>query len=116
MNEQEPVDLSPLDPSADAARWQRVVEATMLRVDAVLEARERAQDPLTLIASWRRPVLVAAAVALAVLVPVELLLEVREARAEQVEALVTLSSGLVGAELPPSGADFLRALAVESQP
>ena len=116
MKEQEPVDLSPLAAAADPARWQRVVDATLSRVDAVLEARERAQDPLTLIASWRRPVLIAAGVALAVLVPVELLLEVREARAEQVEALVTLSSGLTRSEAPPSGADFLRALAAESQP
>ena len=114
MNEHDPLDLSPLDPAADAARWQRVVDATLLRVGAVLEAR--AQDPLTLIASWRRPMLIAAAVALAILVPVELLLEVREARAEQVEALVTLSAELVRAEVPPSGADFLRALAVERQP
>ena len=116
MNEHDPVDLSPLGPAGDPARWQRVVDATLLRVDAVLEARRRAQDPLTLIASWRRPVLVAAGVAVAILVPVELVLEVREARAEQVEALVTLSAELVRAEAPPSGADFLRALAAESRP
>jgi hypothetical protein len=113
--EYDPVDLSPLRP-ADEARWQRVVSATLLRVDALLEARQLAQDPLTLIASWRRPVLVAAGIAVAILVPVELVLEVREARAEQVEALVTLSAELVRGETPPSGADFLRALAVEAQP
>ena len=116
MNEHDPLDLSPLDPAADPARWQRVVDATLLRVDGALAARERAQDPLTLIASWRRPVLVAAGVAVALLVPVELFLEVREARAEQVEALVTLSAELVQAETPPSGADFLQALAAEPQP
>jgi hypothetical protein len=112
--EHDPVDLSTLD--ADAARWQRVVGATLLRVDAVLEARQRAQDPLTLIASWRRPVLVAAGIAVAILVPVELVLEVREARAEQVEALVTLSAELVQTGSPPSGAEFVRALAAERQP
>ena len=116
MNEHDPVDLSLLDPAADPARWQRVVDATLLRVSAVLEARQRAQDPLTLIASWRRPVLVAAGIAVAILIPVELFLEVHEARAEQVEALVTLSTELVRAEAPPSGADFLRALAAGSQP
>ena len=110
------VDLSPLDAAADPARWQRVVDATLLRADAALEARRRAQDPLTLIASWRRPVLIAAGVAVAILIPVELVLEVREARAEQVEALVTLSTELVQTDTPPSGADFLRALAVERQP
>ncbi len=110
------VDLSPLDPSADPARWRRVVDATLLRVDAVLEARERVPDPLALIASWRRPVLVAAGVALAVLVPVELVLELREARAEQVEALVTLSTELIQTEARASGADFLRALAAEGRP
>ena len=106
------VDLSPLDP----AGWQRVVDGTLARVDGALEARARARDPLALIASWRRPVLVAAGVAVAVLVPVELVLEVREARAEQVEALVTLSAALIQAPTPPSGADFLRALAAESGP
>ena len=36
------VDLTPLDPSADPAGWQRVVDVTLARVDGALEARERA--------------------------------------------------------------------------
>jgi hypothetical protein len=113
MNETDPLDLSPLDPLADRARWQAVVASTMGRVDAALAERQRRHDPLTLIAAWRRPVLLAASVALALLVPLEFALERRETRIEQVAALVALSSALDRVERAPSSADFLRALAAE---
>jgi hypothetical protein len=116
MNEQDPIDLSPLDPMRDRARWDGVMAATLARVDAVLAERERRHDPLTLIATWRRPVLLAASVALTVLIPVELLLELRETRMEQVERLVAISSSLDRADRQPSAADFLRALAAEPTP
>ena len=38
MDEPRPVDLSPLDPCHHPERWQRVVDATMQRVDRVLAA------------------------------------------------------------------------------
>ena len=116
MNEQDPIDLSPLDPLRDARRWEGVVSATLARVDAVLAERERRQDPLAQIATWRRPVLIAASVALALLVPVEVLLEMRETRMEQVERLVAISSTLDQVDRAPSAADFLRALAAERTP
>ena len=114
MIEPDRLDLSPLDPMRDPARWRAVVDATLLRVDAALS--RRARDPLSLIAAWRRPLLIAAAAALALLVPVELALETREARAEQVQRLVALSAEWSGAERAPSGADFLRALAAGERP
>ena len=114
MNRYDPLDLSALGTDRDPARWRAVVEATMTRVDAVLARHP--QDPLTLIAGWTRPLLIATAVALALLVPFELALELREARAEQVQRLVMLSTGWDGAEPPPTGADFLRALAEEGRP
>jgi hypothetical protein len=114
MNEHDRLDLSPLDPLRDPAHWRSVVDATLVRVDAVLARRP--QDPLSLIASWTRPLLVATLVALAVLVPVELALEMREARAGQVERLVELSADWRHGEPPPSGSDFLRALVEERQP
>ena len=115
MNEHEPprLDLSALGTDRDPARWRDVVDATMARVDAALARRP--QDPLTLIASWSRPLLAATAAAVAVLVPLELALEAREARAEQVRRLVALSTEWDSGEPPPSGADFLRALAEESR-
>jgi hypothetical protein len=114
MNEPTPLDLSPLGTEADPGHWQEIVVATMARVDAVLA--RRAQDPLSLIASWTRPLLLAAAVALAVLVPVEIVLESHEERAEQVRRLVDLSSHWRRGEPPPSSADFLRALAEADRP
>ena len=115
MNEDDRLDLSPLDPMRDPARWRAVVDSTMSRVDAVLGQRA-AQDPLTLIAHWTRPLLLATAATLAVLVPVELALEAREREAEQVERLVALSSAIDEGEQPPSSAEFLRALAERGTP
>lgn len=114
MNEHEPLDLSELGTGRDPDHWRAVTDATLRRVDAVLA--RRARDPLALIASWTRPLLIATAAALALLLPVELALELREARAEQVQRLVALSSGWHSAEPPPTGADFLRALVEGEQP
>lgn len=109
------MDLSPLDPMRDPGHWGAVMAATLTRVDAVLAERELASDPLALIASWTRPVLAAAAITIALLIPVELTLEMREAEAERVERLVTLSSAMNGGATP-TGADFLQALAEMGQP
>ena len=106
MNENERLDLSALQP--DAQRWHLAVDATMQRVDDVLA--RRIADPIVTIAGWYRPLLIAASIVLALLIPVELALEAREARAEQVDRLVTLSVDLQRAETPPSSAEFLRAL------
>ena len=109
MSGNDRLDLSPLDPAADAARWRAVMDATLERVEVVLRARRA--DPLTLIASWSRPLLVSAGVAAAVLVPVQVALDARDRREEQVRALVDLSVVVDHADTPPSGADFRRALA-----
>jgi hypothetical protein len=112
MNEDDRIDLSPLDATRDPGRWEARVEATLARLDPVLAARRR-QDPLTLIAQWSRPVIAASALALAILVPVEAMLERREPRVEQVQRLVALSAGVTGASEAASAADFLRALGAE---
>jgi hypothetical protein len=65
MNEPEPVDLSPLDPQADAERWLQLTEATRVRVAAVL--RDRELDPFVVVSGWSRPILAAAAALLLVL-------------------------------------------------
>jgi hypothetical protein len=113
MDDSDRLDLSALDPTCEPDRWQIVVEGTLLRVNEVLA--RRAQGPLGLIASWARPLLIAGAVAVAVLVPVEIVLELHEPQAEQVRSLVTLSAGWESGEQPPSGAEFLRALAEKSR-
>ena len=114
MSENDRLDLSALDPAADPARWRGVMDATLGRVDLVL--RSRRQDPLTLIASWSRPLLVSAGVAVAALIPLETALDARERREEQVRRLVDLSVVVDQAAAAPTGADFRRALAVGAQP
>jgi hypothetical protein len=109
MND-ERLDLSPLDPMEDPTRWRSLVEGTLHRVDAVLAERSADEHPLMLIASWRRRLLWAAAAALAILVPAEIALELREAKQERVDRLVTISSHW--GPVPPTGATFLRALGV----
>jgi hypothetical protein len=108
------LDLSALAARADAEHWDRVLAATRLRVDAAVT--RRAHDPLATIAGWTRPLLVAAGTALLVLLPVEIALEAREARTEQVQRLVALSADVLHAGAAPSATDFLGALAPKSAP
>jgi hypothetical protein len=108
------VDLSALDPARDPARWRGVVDATLARVDDVL--LHRRQDPLALIAGWRRPLLAAAATALLLLVPVEIALERRETRANTVRGLVAASAAWVHEGRAPTGAELLRAMDTGAAP
>lgn len=107
MNDDDRLDLSALDPLREPDRWRAVLETTRMRTEAVVAAR--AGDPFWTIAAWSRPILVAVSVAIALLVPVEIVLEAREPRVEQVERLVELSSEL-DERGPPSAEEFVRAL------
>lgn len=111
MNDRDRIDLSALDPMRDPEHWRALVSATLTRVDAVLP--KPPDDPFVLIAAWSRPMLIAASIALAVLIPVELALERRDDRMEQVERLVSLSADWDHGEAPPSAEQFLRALRPE---
>ncbi len=112
--DERPIDLSALATSADEAAWDAFVGRTVARAERAIALR--AESPTYVIASWSRPLLAAAAVMVALLVPVELLLEARERRAEQVERLVTLSVGWGSGRLAPSASDLRRALAPEALP
>lgn len=114
MNEDDRLDLSALDPMQDPEHWQSVMAATLHRVDGVLA--RRAGDPLSTIADWTRPLLALAAVAVAILIPVELALETRETNVEQVRRLVSLSVERSPGADPPTGAEFLRALTADERP
>ncbi len=81
--------------------------------DALLHRR---QDPLALIAGWRRPLLAAAAAALLVLVPLEVALELRETRAETVRGLVAASTAWAQEGRAPTGAELLRAMDTGAAP
>ena len=108
MNAEEPLDLSPLDPMQDPDRWNEVVQRTQARVDLILATRQR--DPLMLIAGWSRTLMLAAAIVILALIPVELLLERREAKVEQIELLSQLAVASVRGESAPTGAELSRVL------
>ena len=114
-DDDERMDLRALDPARDPARWRGVMDATLSRVDGVLALRAR-QDPLTLIAGWTRPLLAMAAAALAVLVPVEVALERREARDEPVRGLVRASTEWAHRGEAPTGEELLRAIRTGGAP
>jgi hypothetical protein len=106
------VDLRVLDPAADPGHWRSFLEATLARADRVLEARREAEnDAFWLIAKWRRPLLAAAAMLLAAVVPAEFLLERRESRAEAAHRLATVSAAWVERDQGPTGAEILRTIA-----
>lgn len=112
MTEPGRIDLSPLEP--DPTRWRALVDSTLTRVESAM--RQRRVDPLTLIASWTRPLLIGASAMVLILIPVELTLEVRERKEERVDRLVALSARIDRLADAPSGADFRRALVEAAQP
>ena len=111
------IDLTVLDPTADPGHWESFVEATLARANSVLDAqREAENDAFWLIARWRRPLLAAAAVFLAALIPAEVLLEERKSRAEAARRLATVSVTWVGRDQAPTGAEILRTIAEGRNP
>src|SRR5687767_8066277 len=90
MKQEDPLDLSALDPMREPEHWRAFVDTTLARVDSILATRPR--DPLTLIASWSRLLVVSATFVVGVLVPVELVLERQETSREQIQQLVQFSA------------------------
>lgn len=64
--ETERVDLSPLDPTMDRLRYERLVRRILDAADPELERRAAAAGPLALVVGWARPTLAAAAVIAAI--------------------------------------------------
>ena len=102
MNEEKPVDLSALDVDPDG--WSRIMARVNERMDRVLDERE---NPFTALSSWKRPVLIAAAISIAVLAPVKYGLEIRSSNAQRVRALVTVSLQAVHAARQPTASELL---------
>ena len=112
MNEPEPVNLSPLDPARDPQHWSAVMEATRLRVEAVLSERTASLDALTVVGRWARPILAAAALALGLLGAT--LAAVRETApsalpASDAQRLAALSVGFAEGHVP-TGAELAAAV------
>jgi hypothetical protein len=107
------IDFSALGTEAHPDRWNAAVERTMRRVSEVLAQPRAPFDPLFLIAGWIRPIVAAAAVLIAILIPTEIALESREENRERVERLVQLTSRLAG-DRALAAAEFVRALGERS--
>ncbi|HEX7117596.1 MAG TPA: hypothetical protein VF212_02330 [Longimicrobiales bacterium] len=98
----ERVDLSALDPAADAERWERLVRRIMAGAAPELARRAATRDPFTLLASWARP-MIAAAAAITVIS-----FAVLRRTPGPVEIGSTASRGIVEAlEVPSPAADWL---------
>jgi hypothetical protein len=97
----DPIDLSPLDPSSDTRRWERMVRSLSARA-----ASNAAQHPVLIdLARWARPVLaISAAVAIVAWMPS--LFSRRAKAADPVAALVTWA---LRDEVPPTD-ELLRML------
>jgi hypothetical protein len=67
MDDPGAIDLSPLDPERDPERWDLLVEATRLRVAAVLSERAREPESVWVLTGWARSILAVAAAALLLL-------------------------------------------------
>lgn len=93
MTDDERLDLRPLDPGRDGARLERLARAVAVRVAPGLAARRaRAADAWSLLASWRRPVLAAAA-ALTVLSAVSLVRTSRVGSADVADTRAAAPTG-----------------------
>ena len=57
-----PMDFSPLDPTNDQERFEALVEGIIARAAHELATRRNRFNPFLQLASWRRPMLAAAAV------------------------------------------------------
>jgi hypothetical protein len=119
MNEPDRIDFSALDPARDPDRWDRLVAATRLRVEAALDRLVAAPDPLELMSGWLRPILAGAAVIATLLGAARLLVRDRGSALEgasESRRLAALSDESLGRGLRPTGSQLLVALRSRSAP
>ncbi|HWB41963.1 MAG TPA: hypothetical protein VG500_11925 [Gemmatimonadales bacterium] len=113
MNDFEAMDLSPLDPARDPARWSGLLEATRLRIEAVLAGRLVPVRPLDVVHAWSRVLLPAAAVFAVVLGAAGAVVGGRDPaldRASEARRLAVLSDHSIGRGQRPTGAELLVAI------
>lgn len=83
----DPLDLTPLDPTVDPLHWEAIAEAIRLRAAPELARRADAGDVLGMIGYWARPMLAAALVIVAVSLSALTLIRPQPAWGGVVEAL-----------------------------
>ena len=110
MHEPEPVDLSPLDPERDPARWSALLAATSLRVEATLQRRIGERDPLDVLSRWSRPILAAAGLVLLLGAAGAMLGAPATVSPTDARRLARLSETALLHGRPPSGAQIVSAL------
>jgi hypothetical protein len=115
----ETMDLSPLDPAREPERWTRLVEATRVRIEAVLASRLVPVSPLEIVHGWSASLLPAAAVLALVLGAAATAIGGRNAaldRASEARRLAILSDHSIGRGQRPTGAQLLVAIRSRSAP
>ncbi|NIP83390.1 MAG: hypothetical protein GWM90_30860 [Gemmatimonadetes bacterium] len=115
--EPERVDLSPLDPSLDRLRYERLVRRIVDAAAPELARRAGEAGPLAALGAWARPTLTAAAVIAALAVGTLVAVERgRDAPATMVDALGVPAPAAEWLEQgrEPTASDLV--LAVESRP
>ncbi len=112
MTEDEPLDLSALDPERDRVRWAGVVKSTRHRAAQALARRIAPADPLDLVAGWFRPILAAAAVLAVALGATSAAMHRRTPldAASESRRLAALSGQSIGRGERPTGAQLLVAI------
>ena len=106
--EPEKLDLSALDPAADAERWARVVDATRLRMASALS--ERGRDAFGVVGDWARPILALAAGLLLVLGAADLAVGLHLTELSNARRLALLAESSVLHGRAPTGAELMAAL------
>ena len=111
------IDLSPLDPEGDPERWRRMMQATRLRMAAVLRDRERNADPLEVLSGWVRPILAAAAALLLLLGAADAMVDgPGPSPGSNARRLARLTEDAVLHGRAPTGAELLAAIRAEATP
>jgi hypothetical protein len=109
MTDFDPIDLSPLDPGRDPARWAKLTDAVRVRMEAAMLQRQRESDPLAVLSVWARPILAAAAVVLVLLGSAAVRLgSPGVSRASEARRLAYLAESSVVHGRTPTGAQVMK--------
>ena len=88
------LDLTPLDPTLDPVRWERMIAAIMSSVQPELDRRRALASPVLVLAAWMRPALSVAASVLIVSLGALAFVKERSPRPHNAAPLVAATLGL----------------------
>lgn len=113
MNDDDRVDLSAL--KLTHSEFESFLDSTLARADDNLRMRRRQGDLALIVTGWRREILAAAAILIAILIPVEIALELREQPGQRIATLAQASADAARGLRQLSPTDLLKAVVWERQ-